>query len=504
MEIPQKGVIVVEDLLSSPALQLRLLAGQSGTTRRVTWAHVSELEDPTPWLFGSELIMTTGIAIPKSAERQCRYLERLDEAGVACLAISEGLFSPPISPRLLAVANERGFPILEVPIPVPFIAIAQEVAAAVQAVTGQRLYAQLQVFGAVRWLAEGDLSTSEIFKRLEQLSGYALYACTLRRTPLLDGVPVPPDRYADLVPQLPTSPPSVPGGYVLPVLRRRGTAGYVLAMEVPGKHSAGLSVVQHIATVAALQLSMIAHDRELQRREGAEALSGLLSGVVLDRDVVARRLVANGFGVSEPLVLAIVHSVGDADDEVIDALAQLDLPHLILRQQSELFLLLPERPDVRSILSAWPNAGVGMSRPFPMGAPILLARREAHRALSQALDSGRSLVSFGDDRTSRWIVDDKSELEALVQQVLGASIAYDTTHHGDLVMTVQTWLEHDRQTEPTALALNIHPNTLMYRVHRFEEISGYSLSSTEGLTEVWLALRSRGSVPHASFSGSEF
>ena len=62
--MPQDGVIRVEDLLRSPALQLRLIAGESGTSRRVAWAHVSELEDPTPWLFGAEMIMTTGIALP--------------------------------------------------------------------------------------------------------------------------------------------------------------------------------------------------------------------------------------------------------------------------------------------------------------------------------------------------------------------------------------------------------------------------------------------------------
>jgi len=48
--VRQDGVVRVEDLLRSPALQLRLIAGESGTTRRVAWAHVSELEDPTPWL----------------------------------------------------------------------------------------------------------------------------------------------------------------------------------------------------------------------------------------------------------------------------------------------------------------------------------------------------------------------------------------------------------------------------------------------------------------------
>ena len=148
--MPRTGVITVEDLLRSPALQLRLIAGEAGVSRRVAWAHVSELEDPTPWLAGAELIMTTGMALARDGRPQRAYLERLDDAGVACLALSEGLFVPPLTRDFLAVADERSFPVVEVPIPVPFMAIAQEVAAAVQGDTAQRLNAQLQVFGAVQ------------------------------------------------------------------------------------------------------------------------------------------------------------------------------------------------------------------------------------------------------------------------------------------------------------------------------------------------------------------
>ena len=68
----QNGMIRVEDLLRSPALQLRLIAGEAGTSRRVAWAHVSELEDPTPWLFGAEMIMTTGMAVPGQRQAAAR------------------------------------------------------------------------------------------------------------------------------------------------------------------------------------------------------------------------------------------------------------------------------------------------------------------------------------------------------------------------------------------------------------------------------------------------
>ena len=56
-------------------------------------------------------------------------------------------------------------------------------------------------------------------------------------------------------------------------------------------------------------------------------------------------------------------------------------------------------------------------------------------------------------------------------------------------------VEHDRQTDRAARALHIHPNTLLYRIRRFEQISGRSLASTEALAEVWLAMRTTAAVP---------
>ena len=493
--MPHDGVIRVEDLLRSPALQLRLVAGEPGVSRRVAWAHVSELEDPTPWLFGSEMIMTTGIAIPRSAARQRAYLERLDDAGVACLALSEQLFVPPLTRAFLDAAGERGFAVVEVPLAVPFMAISQEVAAAVQVDTGQRLNAQLQVFGAVRWLAAGDLSTQEIFARLERLSGYRLYACTTGRGPLLDGVPVPPPDQARLIPGTPTSPPTVPGGYVLPVSGPRGTAGYILAMETAGAAPAGVSVVQHIATVAALQLSMQAHEREMLRREGAETLAEMLRGV-LDEAIVTRRLAVHGFRADAKLLLAIVRPKEQAaeGDSVVDTLAQGGFPQLVLRQEEELYVLIPDDQAARDALTATGTV-VGASLPFRTGASLGVARREAQWAISRAVESGRDMVSYGDDRTGRWLTSESADLRALVDDVLRAVADYDDAHGGDLLPTIRTWLEHDRQTDKAAEALHIHTNTLLYRVRRFEQITGRSLASTETLAETWLALRAAATLP---------
>ena len=143
----------VGELLATPTLGMTLVAGAAGLGRRVSWAHVSELGDPTPWLQGSELLMTVGLAVPRRAQDQRSYVRLLDESGVAGLAISEELFAPSISKAMREEADVRGFPIVRVSLQVPFITIAQEVAAHTQVAAQARLATLLRLFGTLRGVA---------------------------------------------------------------------------------------------------------------------------------------------------------------------------------------------------------------------------------------------------------------------------------------------------------------------------------------------------------------
>jgi purine catabolism regulator len=377
-----------------------------------------------------------------------------------------------------------------VPIPVPFMAVAQEVAAAVSVDTARQLSSQLQVFGAVRWLATDKLTSKEIFSRLERLSGYRLYACDPRGGELIAGVPVPPPERAGLIPKAPSSPPTVSGGCVVPVAGPNGHAGWVLALESPHATPAGLVVVQHIATVAALRLAMFGQQREAWRREGAETFSEMMQGP-MDPARIVRRLGHHGFAPDADVLLAITGPlVGDSDDDAVaDLMTQAGHPHLLLRVQDDVYVLLPATGEALDTLCAATTAPLGTSRPFRAGAALALAVREARWAVGTAISRGLASVAYGDDPTVRWLTDDSAALHSLTHDVLGAVTAYDREHSGDLLGTARTWLEFDRRTERAAEALHVHPNTLLYRLRRFEEITGRSLSTTQGVAEVWLALR---------------
>ena len=94
----------------------------------MTWIHVSELSDPTPWLEGGELLVTTGIGIGASAPARRAYLQRLASHGLSGLAFGIGFGHDSVPRPLVDEAERLGFPILVVPYEVPFIAITKAVA----------------------------------------------------------------------------------------------------------------------------------------------------------------------------------------------------------------------------------------------------------------------------------------------------------------------------------------------------------------------------------------
>src|SRR5579871_1531596 len=111
-------MLTLSDLLRDH--DVRLLAGEGAVDLPVRWVHISELLDPTPWLSGGELLLTTGMLLD-TAERQREFVGRLADRQLAGLGFGTGFTHERVPEPLLEVAAEREFPVFEVPYEVPFI-----------------------------------------------------------------------------------------------------------------------------------------------------------------------------------------------------------------------------------------------------------------------------------------------------------------------------------------------------------------------------------------------
>jgi PucR family transcriptional regulator, purine catabolism regulatory protein len=114
--------LTVESLIGE--LGLKLASGHDAAQTHVRWVHSTELPDPTPWLKGGELLLTTGIQLT-TPKQQRELVERLADHDIAGLGFGVGFAHKRVPAALVTAAAKRDFPVFEVPYELPFIAITE-------------------------------------------------------------------------------------------------------------------------------------------------------------------------------------------------------------------------------------------------------------------------------------------------------------------------------------------------------------------------------------------
>jgi purine catabolism regulator len=106
-------------------LGLELAAGARASAAPVRWVHISELQDPTPWLSGGELMLTTGIPLDTAAKQRA-FVRILADRNLAGLGLGTGFSHDKLPKALIDEAEKRDLPLFEVPYSTPFIAITEK------------------------------------------------------------------------------------------------------------------------------------------------------------------------------------------------------------------------------------------------------------------------------------------------------------------------------------------------------------------------------------------
>jgi purine catabolism regulator len=86
---------------------------------------------------------------------------------------------------------------------------------------------------------------------------------------------------------------------------------------------------------------------------------------------------------------------------------------------------------------------------------------------------------------------DDEALSSYCRTVLSPIEQAEGDYGGELVRSLDVFIEHNGHWEKAAAELYCHRHTLRYRMRRVEELTGRDLSSARDRIEFWLALRGR-------------
>ncbi|MBB3664635.1 purine catabolism regulator [Prauserella sediminis] len=472
------------DLTGNPQLGLTLRAGSAGADRPISWVHASELTDPTQFLSGSELLLTTGIALPETEDGQAAYVGRLAAAGLSGLGFGIQLGHDEIPKPLLAAAEAAHLPVLEVPHRTPFIEISKAVS---QALADTRS-AEARRFETAR----NALTTAAVHG--EDLGGLigrlatelACWAVLL--SPDGTVTQAEPAAAAEHVPALAPDLDRLRAARLPSSIGLSADGGHVAAHSLGGGHKlAGFLVVgrehafgstdHHITHAAAslLSIALIRTRTTADTRLRTTALKLLLTGHRTAFDELADPL-----GMRLPDEPVVVLAGSGHSPTLVDGGASSDL--LAGELDGELIA-------VASASQQLPSARhLGVSPPTGLdGLPA--AYRQARQALSEATRRGTAVVRFDDlgvgllrDVADQGVV---TRAEAMLRPLYD----HDAGQRGELVRSLRSWLAHHGHWDPAAAELGVHRHTLRHRMSKVAALLDCNVDSPDVRAQLWLAIR---------------
>lgn len=95
-------------------LEMKLVAGEAGLDREVLWTHMVDSDTISAFLQGQELTFTTGIGISEKLPL-LKLVQEVYRNGASGIVVNIGPYVENIGQDVLDFANEKAFPVFEVP-----------------------------------------------------------------------------------------------------------------------------------------------------------------------------------------------------------------------------------------------------------------------------------------------------------------------------------------------------------------------------------------------------
>lgn len=498
----------VASLLEVRAFRLTIVAGARdghALEREITWAHSSDLADPTPWLEAGQLLLTDGIQFLSDPPQDAleAYVSRLLARHVVALGFATGIVHDRIPDGLLDACDRLGLPLLEVADRAPFMAIIRHVADVISADQRGRLE---WLLGAQRAVARAalrpdglDLILRELERQLDtwielyDAIGARVDAGTQQRVP----VNIEPQVSSGVRKVLRRGIPAgmrvetADGGATLQTLGQRGRLLGVLVVGAAAPlDAAEADLVASVISLASIALEQSRTLQTARLRVRAGMLELLLAGIVEVADDTAKRL----WG---PLPVAPLRVAVASTDRVSTALlndlelrAERSAGRLFFAERDDELIIIVPDPDAVAVASllASHETEAGISGPVDwLSLPGGLA--EAHLARLRALPN-RPVVLF-ESLAEEGVLGllESADAEPVARRLLDPLLKSRNPDHRFLLQSAAVWIEHNGAWDPAARELSIHRHTLRNRLQAVEQMLALDLSRFADRAELWAALR---------------
>lgn len=278
-------------------------------------------------------------------------------------------------------------------------------------------------------------------------------------------------------------------------------------------------VLTYGADVCAIELAKTRAIASAVEQARGDWVQMWLSGTPADDDLMTTRAQQAGFDTTSTYMVAVFRAAADGGAALpLESLIPLVRDDLTRRQISGavgqyvdvIVTLYPiENPsqsgrvrltveELRAQLAMRTPSGLvaaGISRPATGLSALRESYREAKDAMSIANELGdkEKTTYYGDLKLFQLLLGLKEHslehMRRFYLETLGPLVAHDERKQGDLVRTLNGFFDANGNLAKAATDLDVHRNTLVYRLERISELTGLDLNDADNRLILHLALK---------------
>ncbi len=504
----------------------------------ITWAVMVRAQPPAfPDVYGSELALVS-MDVLRSYDSRITLsdvLRHLADAGVSAVAVAEDVPQPAID-----AANERNIALLSLPTDTALTRIERAVNTLIVNQKAQMQQRALEIQRQLTRLAAENRDLNSLIQIIARATAkpvvvhddagvlMAQVYPNVARRPTTTGRSVvqslPYGAFQNwLNREAPKSDGAIvpsPLGFTTALKVEKRVAGYLSLIDNKDQmDDFDRMVVTYGADVCAIELAKsraIAFAVEQARGDWVQMW---LSGTPADDDLMSTRAAQAGFDADTLYMVAVYRAVTDAGTSVpLEAMIPLVRDDMLRRQipgavgqyVDVIVALYPMETleaskrvrgavdEMRALLAGrTPNGLVaaGISRPVCGLSALRDSYREAKDAVSIANELGdrEQTTYYGDLKLFQFLLALKERnldtMRRFYSETLGPLVEHDQRKQGDLIRTLNGFFRANGNLAAAAEGLDVHRNTLVYRLERISELTGLDLDDADNRLILNLALK---------------
>ncbi|MGV0743756.1 PucR family transcriptional regulator ligand-binding domain-containing protein [Mycolicibacterium sp. XJ870] len=485
-------MVSVAAVLSSDALGLRGIH-VCRADADVRWVATSELTDPTPFLEGGEILLTTGLDTAHWHAEWDGYVQRLATAHIAAIGLGAGLTYTKTPAGLISACRQHGVNLFEVPQRTTFVAVSRHVAQLLEeqesATARDTVKMQRRLISAA---AKSDPTTAVVTTLAQALGGAACLVAPAGRVIIGPVGPrradFPLDEVAEDVRRLQAHGLRSAAGQSRPALSiavhpigLRGRPSTYLAAMGPTRLSDG----QRQAVTTAVAVLGLVDEQERTRATTRRRMRSRAIELIAGNDARTAQLVleVDGPGPALPERIRILRATGTEAD-MDDAMAALELRGALVGTHAGELCAVITPAQAGAIGTRLTEAGllVGVGDAVALDAG-LAGYRSAGLALAQATETVALVVwdrVIGDGPLG--LIDP--------DRAMAFAETWLRNLDSEQLETLRCFLRHHGSRLKVAQELGLHRNTVRNRLDAIEAVLPGKLDDPQTRVSAWIALQS--------------